>query len=60
MDKLISSEFLERFRQARSAKEWNALCDEVKLTYGGYPSDWYEKVMASGLAATVQMGWQTK
>lgn len=54
---MISEEHLNKLRSTRSADEWNKVCDEIKLAYGGYPSDWWAKVMQSGLAADAQMNW---
>jgi len=41
---------LNALKQAETDAEWNAVCDRVKAANGGdYPSDWYEKVIKTGI-----------
>jgi hypothetical protein len=48
-DKLTQEE-INRLATVSTDEEWDALCDDVKAKRGGraYPSDWFEKVLASG------------
>ncbi len=49
---------LNRLKATKSESEWNALCDEIKNKNGGYPSDWFAKVVLSGLMASAQNNWK--
>lgn len=42
---------------AASEADWNAKCDQVKAANGGYPSFWYELIIASGLVNSVRGRW---
>jgi hypothetical protein len=53
----ITDAELEQLRSAKNEIEWNAACDAVKKAHGGYPHDWFLKVMISGLAAEVAKNW---
>ncbi len=43
---------------SKSEAEWNANCDKVKKACDGYPSFWYEAVIASGRAARLRDTWK--
>jgi hypothetical protein len=48
---LLTSDELLRLEDSKTEDEWNNICDDVKKARGGsYPPDWYNKVLASGLA----------
>jgi hypothetical protein len=32
-----------------SEEEWNSLCLAIKKEHGGYPSDWFPRVLGSGM-----------
>lgn len=49
----MTQDELTNLESCKSEKEWNTVCDEVKAAHGGYPSDWYAKVVMSGLMARV-------
>jgi hypothetical protein len=49
----ITNEEIAKLEACKSEREWNKVCDEVKAAHGGYPSDWWPKVMQSGLCARV-------
>jgi len=53
----MTEELLNRLRNTKSEREWSALCDEIKAN-GGYPADWYARVILSGLAHTAQQNWK--
>lgn len=53
----ITQEELDRLRSSKNEEEWNAACDAIKKAHGGYPHDWWAKVMQSGLAAQVADNW---
>ena len=54
----ISEQEIQKLKDAKSAAEWNAVCREIKSKRNGaYPPDWYEKVLGSGLMATVSDSW---
>lgn len=36
-------------RSCRTEREWNDACATIKSAHGGYPADWYAKVVLSGL-----------
>lgn len=54
---LITQEELDKLNSTRNEKEWNSICDQIKLAHGGYPSDWFAKVIVSGLLAKVAIQW---
>jgi len=59
MNKPLTALELGLLEQAASAKEWDEVCDLIKEERGGsYPPDWFEKVLASGLAADVMLSWE--
>lgn len=50
----ITDAELEKLKAAKTAAEWNAVCNEIKKARGGqYPNDWWPKVQLSGLMAEV-------
>ena len=52
MTELLSEQELDLLKSARNGKEWNNFCDQIKSVRGGQcPSDWYDKVIRSDLAA---------
>lgn len=58
MNHNITAEELERLRNTKNETEWNDACDAIKKARNGdYPSDWWAKVMTSGLAAGVALKW---
>lgn len=57
MSKITDEEF-NALSNAKSAVEWNKVCDGIKASrMGMYPDDWWEKVMQSGLMDRVAAGW---
>ena len=48
---------IQALTTAANEQAWNDACDAIKREHGGYPSDWWPRVMASGLADTVQSTW---
>jgi len=55
----MDEKMLQRLRETKSEAEWNATCDEVKkANNGGYPTDWFAKVILSGLAHEAQGNWR--
>jgi hypothetical protein len=58
MDNHITEAELTKLASTNTEEEWNDVCDAVKKARnGGYPTDWFAKVMMSGLAAKVMKGW---
>jgi hypothetical protein len=54
----ITEEELNRLRNSKNEEDWNDACDAIKAARGGrYPSDWWPKVMQSGLSAQVAKNW---
>lgn len=50
----ITDEELKMLEKCQSEDDWNDACTEVKRPRNGqYPSDWYPKVLASGLMQRV-------
>lgn len=51
---MLSNDELNLLESAKTEKEWNSACETVRSNHGGgYPSDWYDKVIASGLMTRV-------
>lgn len=42
---------IEMMRGSKTEAEWNANCNTVKTAHGGYPADWFTKIIMSGLMA---------
>lgn len=51
------SQVVELMKSSTSEIEWNANCDKVKKTCGGYPDFWYREIIVSGLLAKTQASW---
>ena len=45
----LTVENMTMLGNATTEEKWNAACDAIKREHGGYPADWYEKVIATGL-----------
>ncbi len=55
---MLTAEELKSLEQAKTADEWNAICDRVKAANDGrYPDDWYTRVVMSGLLDRTARGW---
>ena len=54
----LTPEALNRLRASKNHNEWNAVCDEIKSPNGELPSDWFDKVLVSGIAAEAQRNWK--
>lgn len=51
----ITHEELKQLQNAKSRLEWGTVCDAIKSTRGGeYPSDWFQKVMQSGILSAAE------
>lgn len=57
MEKLTQEE-LDALKASKSEEEWNTLCDGVKKAHGGYPGDWFAKVIISGLLNKTAANWK--
>lgn len=45
---------MDKFRNTKSEREWNAVCDEIKAARNGsYPPDWFAKMMMTGLMSAI-------
>ena len=54
-DKPLTEAELHNLRNAKTEAQWNADCDAIKAARGGsYPSDWYAKVIQSGVLFAAQ------
>jgi hypothetical protein len=55
--RLTDSEYAS-LENCQSDVEWNSICDRIKEVRGGiYPSDWFPRVLASGLMRRVSSRW---
>jgi len=45
----MTEEQIEMMKSSATEVEWNANVGKVKATHGGYPTDWYEKIVLSGV-----------
>lgn len=48
---------LDSLKASKTEQEWNATCDAIKKAHGGYPPDWFVKVLMSGVLAMTQANW---
>lgn len=54
MEGNLTEEEMQRLQSVKSSQEWNEACDAIKgAREGGYPPDWYEKVIMTRLADKV-------
>jgi hypothetical protein len=43
----------------KKSSQWNAVCSQIKKDRGGnYPTDWYEKIIVSGILFKKQMEFE--
>ncbi len=54
MTKLTKQE-LRELESAKTEKEWNDTCDEIKKNHNGWPLDWYEKVLSGNLKTDLDL-----
>lgn len=55
----LTNEEFEALKNSKNQTEWADLCDKIKhARSGGYPSDWYVKIIMSGLAMKTKASWQ--
>lgn len=50
-------DFVALMESSQSEAEWNANCDKVKAHFGGYPNDWFKKIIVSGLLGKIAKRW---
>jgi hypothetical protein len=50
---LMTRAELDRLEGAQSEQEWNEACVAIREAHGGYPNDWFIRVMHSGLSKRV-------
>ena len=50
----MTDEQVDWFKNAPTEAAWNEACDRVKKIHGGYPADWYPRIIMSGIAARAQ------
>lgn len=54
----ITDDELQALRETKNDSDWSQVCEEIKAARnGGYPPDWWPKVMASGLMDEIRQGW---
>lgn len=53
----MTNEEVQQFRETKTEDEWNDLCDTIKHRYGGYPADWFQKIVISGVMAEAKLNW---
>jgi len=53
----LSDEDLQTLESCPDERAWDAACNEIKKKYGGYPSDWYLKVIAGGMFKRLEAKW---
>lgn len=49
MDKFMTDDEVQMMKSSRTEEQWNENCDAVKKAHGGYPADWYKKIVMSGV-----------
>lgn len=49
----LTNNELQNLKDATSVSAWNQACDDIKeIRLGNYPSDWFQKVIQSGLISS--------
>ena len=57
---MLTEEQLERLKNSKSEREWNAVREAIKTANGGeYPKDWLMRVLVSGIASMAQRNWES-
>ena len=54
---MTEEQVIELMLSSKNETEWNANCDKVKATFGGYPSFWYISIIVSGVYTKAKAGW---
>lgn len=54
MSKITEKE-LNKLESAKTKKDWNDTCDEIQKNHGGFPSDWYGKVLSGALKTDLDL-----
>lgn len=54
---MLTNDELNLLKSVTSEKEWGDACDAIKRAHNGYPADWYDKVIISGLMRRVASQW---
>ncbi len=49
METTLTDQELAELKRTKTESEWNAICTKIKKVHNGYPSDWYIKILASGV-----------
>jgi len=58
MEDLITEEEIELLMASMSDEDWNGACAKIKEAHDGhYPTDWWPRVMASGLGDAIMSKW---
>ena len=58
MDLTVEKNVIDLMLSSANESEWNANCDKVKTSNGGYyPEFWFVAIIASGIIITVSNGW---
>jgi len=57
MNNLTEQEITD-LKNTKNENDWSDACDRIKEARGGaYPSDWWTRIMLSGLRARIASGW---
>lgn len=50
----LTDAWIARLNATSTEAEWNTACEELKAEFGGYPSDWFPRVIMGGIADRAQ------
>ena len=53
----LTAEELQKIEDCPGEVEWNQLCLDIKKAHGGYPADWFIKVIAGGVFQRLEAKW---
>ena len=53
----ITIEELKALEESSTENEWNTNCDSIKDAHGGFPVDWFPRVVLSGLLERTAAKW---
>lgn len=54
---MLADEDIQKLELCPNEKAWDDACAEIKRKYGGYPADWYSKVIAGGMFKRLEAKW---
>lgn len=55
---MTQREVIDLMKSSKSLREWNANCDIIKKSLGGYPDYWYASIVGDGIYDAAKAKWE--